>query len=363
MNPIENQKSKIKNQNTGIVRDKRYIDHVTGASHPENPRRLKAVYDMLDRSDMLGCFTEITPREAERKELILIHSPGYIDSISATEGKEQTSLTPDTHTSPGSYKAAVLAPGGLFLAISKVVSGELRNAFALVRPPGHHAEKSRAMGFCLFNNIALGAMYARQFLGLKRILIVDWDVHHGNGTQHSFENDPSVLFFSSHQHPFYPGTGLFTEAGRGKGEGFTVNIPLPKGYADAEFAALFEKLLRPMAMEFGPELILVSAGFDTHKSDPVGGMKMTSAGFAVLTRSLMKIADDCCSGKLVLSLEGGYNVKALAGSVKSVLKELSDITVSRVQETAARARSRKVNYALHRSMHVHRQFWKSLYET
>ncbi|MCP4105848.1 MAG: histone deacetylase [Desulfobacteraceae bacterium] len=346
--------------NTGIVRDKRYMDHVTGPNHPEHPRRLEAVCKMLDRSDMLGCFTEISPREAEKKELILIHSPEYLDKISATEGKAQTSLTPDTHTSPGSYKAALLSAGGLFLAISKVVSGELRNAFALVRPPGHHAEKSRAMGFCLFNNIALGAVYAREFLGLKRILIVDWDVHHGNGTQHSFENDPSVLFISAHQHPLFPGTGLFTEAGIGKGEGFTVNIPLSKGYADAEYAAIFEKLFRPVAMEFGPELILVSAGFDTHKSDPVGGMKMTSAGFAVLTRSLMGIADDCCGGKLVLSLEGGYNVKALAESVKFVLRELSDITIARVQETAARARPRKLNYALHRSMHVHRQFWKSL---
>lgn len=343
---------------TGIVRDKRYMDHVTGTGHPEHHSRLKAVCAMLDAPDVMGLFTEIIPREAEKEEIALIHSPEYIDRIAATQDKKHTSLTPDTHASSGSYKTALLAAGGLFLAISKVVSGELRNAFALVRPPGHHAERSRAMGFCLFNNIAIGAMYAREILGLNRILIVDWDVHHGNGTQHSFEQDSSVLFFSVHQYPLYPGTGLFTEAGRGKGEGFTVNVPLPKGYADPEFVAIFEKLLRPIAMEFAPELILVSAGFDTHKSDPVGGMKMTSAGFAALTRSLMEIADLCCDGKLVLTLEGGYNVKALADSVKAVLKELSDITVSQVSEMAARARKRKLDYALHRSMHVHRQFWK-----
>ncbi len=343
---------------TGIVQDKRYMEHLAESGHPEHQLRLEAVYAMLDEPDMLGHFTKITPRQAEKKEILLIHSPEYLSKIAATDGKEHCALTPDTYTSAGSYKAAILAVGGLLLAISKVVSGELRNAFALVRPPGHHAEKSRAMGFCLFNNIALGAMFAREILGLSRVLIVDWDVHHGNGTQHSFENDPSVLFFSVHQSLNFPGTGLFTEAGIGKGEGFTVNVPLPKGYADAEFTALFEKLLRPIAMEFAPELILVSAGFDTHKSDPLGGMKMTSAGFAGLTRSLMEIADICCGGKLVLSLEGGYNVKALADSVKAVLNELSDITVCRVPELAARAKRRKLDYAIHRSTHVHRQFWK-----
>ncbi len=342
---------------TGIVRDPRYLNHMTEEGHVESRRRLETIYTMLDDPDMAGHFAEITPREAEREEILLIHSPEYMKRIGATEGVEQTALTPDTHTSAGSYQAALLAAGGLFEAISKVVSGEINNAFALVRPPGHHAERSRAMGFCLFNNAALGAMFAREALGLGRVLIVDWDVHHGNGTQHAFEHDPAVLFFSIHQHPFFPGTGLFTETGRGKGEGFTVNVPIPKGYGDGEYAALFENLLRPLVMEFSPELILVSAGFDPHKSDLMGGMKMTPAGFAGLTRSLMDMAEMCCGGKLVLSLEGGYHLTALGASVKAVLRELAGLTKASPPEMSARAARRKLNYAMKRSLYVQREFW------
>lgn len=343
---------------TGIVRDPGYLNHVTDEGHVENLRRLETIYAMLDSPDMAGNFAEIMPRQAEEEEILLIHSPEYLKKIAATEGTELTSLTPDTHVSAGSYQAALLAAGGLFEAISKVVSGELKNAFALVRPPGHHAEKSRAMGFCLFNNAALGAMFARDILGLGRVLIVDWDVHHGNGTQHAFEHDPAVLFFSVHQHPFFPGTGLFTESGRGRGEGFTVNVPIPKGYGDGEYVALFENLLRPLVIEFAPELILVSAGFDTHKSDRMGGMKMTPAGFAGLTRSLMDTAEICCDGKLVLSLEGGYNLTALGASVKAVLRELAGFTNCSPPEMAARAARRKLKYAMKRSLYVQREFWR-----
>jgi acetoin utilization deacetylase AcuC-like enzyme len=345
---------------TGIVRDSRYTAHRPEEGHVENHRRLESIHAMLDTPDMLGHFAEIHPRKAEKEEILLIHSPEHLAKIAATAGKEHCSLTPDTHTSAASYETALFAVGGVFEAISKVAAGEIANAFVLARPPGHHAEKSRAMGFCLFNNIALGAMFARKSLGLSRVLIADWDVHHGNGTQHAFEQDPSVLFFSVHQYPLFPGTGVFTETGRGKGEGFTVNIPLPKGYGDAEYAALFENLLRPVALEFSPELILVSAGFDTHKSDPMGAMKMTAKGFAFLTRSLMEIAEICCGGKLVLCLEGGYNIPALTDSVKAVLLELADITHCSVSEIASRAKQRKVDYALKRCGYVHRQFWKNL---
>ncbi|MDM8525150.1 histone deacetylase [Desulfococcaceae bacterium HSG8] len=345
---------------TGIVRDIRYLDHVTGDGHPENHRRLEAVYAMLDGPDMMGRFTEIVPRAASEEEILLVHSPDYLKKIAATAGQEHRALTPDTHISPDSYETARLAVGGLSQAISEVVSGKIENAFVLVRPPGHHAEQSRAMGFCLFNNVAAGAMFAREILGISRVLIVDWDVHHGNGTQHAFEHDPTILFFSMHQYPHFPGTGLFTETGRGKGEGFTLNLPLPKGYGDAEYVALFENLLRPVAMEFEPELILVSAGFDTHKADPMGGMRMTPAGFAGLTRSLMQIADICCGGKLVFSLEGGYNTAALSDSLKAVLHELSGQTCCHVSDMAARAARGKTKYAIKRCTHVHRHFWKSL---
>jgi acetoin utilization deacetylase AcuC-like enzyme/nucleotide-binding universal stress UspA family protein len=346
--------------NTGIVRDERYLNHLTGEGHPENRKRLEAIYTMLDEPDMVGRFASIDPRPAEREELLLLHSPEYIDKIASTADKDDFSLTPDTHTSPGSYEAALLAAGGLFEAISKVVSGELANAFALVRPPGHHAERSRGIGYCLFNNVALGAIFAREFLGLKRILIVDFDVHHGNGTQHFFEQDPSVLFFCTHQYPHFPGTGSFTETGLGGGEGYTVNIPLGKGYGDAEFIAIFEKLLRPIALEFEPDLIIVSAGFDIHKSDPMGKMKITTKGFAGLTRSIMETADICCGGKLVFSLEGGYNLKTIGKCVKVILNELAGHTICSIPELTARASRKKFDHAFKRCRHVHKQFWKNL---
>ncbi|MBN2419585.1 MAG: histone deacetylase, partial [Deltaproteobacteria bacterium] len=214
---------------TGVLRDNRYLEHYMGAGHPECPERLEAIYQMLDQ-DMKDLLINVPVREAVKEELLAIHTSRYVDQIAATEGIGFTYLDPDTQTSEGSYRAALLAAGGLCEAVRMVNAGELDNAFALVRPPGHHAERSRAMGFCIFNNIAIAAMYARQRLGLKRVLIVDWDVHHGNGTQHSFESDDSILYFSTHQSPHYPGTGSYGEIGAGKGVGYTVNVPLSTGY-------------------------------------------------------------------------------------------------------------------------------------
>jgi acetoin utilization deacetylase AcuC-like enzyme len=253
-----------------------------------------------------------------------------------------------------------MAVGGTLQAIGEVWKGRLSNALALVRPPGHHAETARAMGFCLFNNVAIGAAAARQTLGARRVLIVDWDVHHGNGTQHAFERDPHVLFFSSHQHPGYPGTGLYTETGLGAGEGYTVNLPLAKGYGDGEFAALYQRLLKPLALAFDPDLILVSAGFDIHAKDPLGRMRVTATGFAALTRILMDIAARCCGGKLVLVLEGGYRRTALNESIRSVLGELTDQTQTDYQALARRADTRKVDYVFHRCAMVHQKFWSGL---
>ncbi|MCP4692222.1 MAG: histone deacetylase [Desulfobacterales bacterium] len=315
---------------------------------------------MLDEPEMQKRFVEIEPRPASEKEVCLVHAPEYLNRIAATEGKEYSHLTADTHASAGSYQAAMLAAGGVLRAIEQVKAGELQHAFALVRPPGHHAERSRAMGFCLFSNTAIGAMFARRELGLKRVLIIDWDVHHGNGTQHAFEEDPSVLFFSLHQHPLFPGTGVFTETGLGPGEGYTVNLPLPKGYGDGEYAAIFEKVLRPIAKEFAPELILVSAGFDTHAADPLGGMRMTEAGFAGLTRSLMETAEMCGDGKLVFVLEGGYDQCSIANSTRAVLDELTGVTVSSPSRMAERAVPKKLGYAVSRCQHVHQRFWKGL---
>lgn len=350
----------MKLKDAGIVRDLRYLEHITGPGHPDSRRRLETLYEMLDDPDMKGCFEPIASRLAEKEEILMNHSAEYLKQVAATDGLEQSALSADTHTSAGSYRAALLAAGGMFNAVETVVRGKTKRIFCLQRPPGHHAERGRSMGFCIFNNVALAAHYARKSLGLKKVLIVDWDVHHGNGTQHSFESDPSVFFFSTHQFPHYPGTGLITETGIGKGEGFTVNVALGKGYGDAEYAAIFERLLKPVALEFGPEIILVSAGFDIHKSDPLGGMKVSTDGFAVLARSVMNIADLCCSGRIVFTLEGGYNLGVLRSSVKAVLKEMAGQTVNDPERIAAGAKRKKIDSVLKRCLHVHRNFWKSL---
>lgn len=345
---------------TGIVQDPRYLDHRPDEGHPESPERLESVYGTLAQWPHGHRLTRIQPRLATREELLWVHSRDLLDRLTATVDGTGQMLSADTQASPGSCLAARLAVGGLFAAMEKVVAGDLANAFALVRPPGHHAERNRAMGYCLLNNVALGAMYARRTLGLERVLIVDWDVHHGNGTQHAFDSDPSVLFFSMHQYPHFPGTGHFTETGIGRGEGYSINIAMPKRYGDGEYAVLMETLLGPVAEQFAPDLILVSAGFDTHASDPMGNMRMTAAGFALLTRILMDCAQALCRGRLVLCLEGGYHLQALAESVLAVLSELSGVTHSDPAPAQGQADLRKVDYVRKRAGAVLSQFWKGL---
>lgn len=345
---------------TGVVKDDRCLRHLPGEGHPESHHRLETLYELVDQPKWRHRLIQIKPRKAWREELLFIHTPAYIDKLASTSQREHCALTPDTLTCADSYEAALLSAGGLMQAIDQAASGEIDNAFALMRPPGHHAERSRALGFCLLNNVALGAAFARKALGLDRVLIVDWDVHHGNGVQHAFERDASVLFISIHQNLRFPGTGFFTEIGAGPGEGFTMNVPLSGGYDDSEYAALFERLIRPVALEFEPQLILVSAGFDAHIDDRMGGMCMTPQGFQALTRILMEIAALCCEGRLVLALEGGYHLDALKASVDAVLQELTGASLCNVADLARRANPKKVNYALKRAMHVHRYYWKSL---
>lgn len=311
---------------TGIVKDKRYLKHDAGFGHPESPKRLGATHAMLESADMMGKFMNIEPRHATHEEIALIHSPPYINRVAATAGKAFVSLDPDTATTAESYDVATLAVGGVFKAIDSVVAGDVQNAFALVRPPGHHAGVSRAAGFCLFNNVAIGAMYAISKYKMNRVLIVDWDLHHGDGTQAQFYDDNRILYFSSHQYPYYPGTGSVEEIGRGNGLGYTVNVPLRPGVDDAQYVKIFRRILQPISMKFKPDLILLSAGFDCYFKDPLGGMKVTPDGFAYLTRVLMNIADSCCSGRMVATLEGGYHLTGLADSIKSVLNEMGDYT-------------------------------------
>ena len=305
---------------TGIVRDNRYLEHDMGSYHVENPERLVHIYRALDELDIP--LVKIAPRAATREEITAVHDPEYVDRIAATAGKSARHLDPDTVTSPKSYEVALLAAGGLLAAIDAVM-GDLANAFALVRPPGHHAERNRAMGFCIFNNIAIGARYALSAHGLERILICDWDLHHGNGTQKTFYEDPHVLYFSTHQYPYYPGTGHYTEIGEGAGRGYTVNCPLSPGYGDADYANILRHILRPIALAYRPQLILVSAGFDIYRQDPLGGMAVTEKGFARLIDIIMDVADSVCEGRLVVTLEGGYHLEGQARSVVEVVKRMA----------------------------------------
>jgi acetoin utilization deacetylase AcuC-like enzyme len=349
---------------TGIVKDKRYMEHVMDPGHPESPERLRAIYHMLEEEEMRGPWVEeVKPRPATREELETIHSPAYIDLVASTAGKPYFRLDMDTSTCAKSYEAALLAAGGLLELIKAVMEGTLDNGFALVRPPGHHAERDKAMGFCIFNNVAIGAQYALQHFSLQRILIVDWDVHHGNGTQHSFYEDPQVLYFSIHRYGFfYPGTGAATEVGRGRGEGFNVNVPLSTGCGDAEYGNLFEAILKPIALEYQPELILVSAGFDIHYDDPLGGMEVTERGFSRLTQILMGIAQATARSRLVMTLEGGYDILGESRSVKGVLKELVQASPVDKKELLERE---KVNYSRIERLvlqlkEIQRRYWKSL---
>jgi acetoin utilization deacetylase AcuC-like enzyme len=264
----------------------------------------------------------VAPREATREHLTRVHDPHYVQRISEIRDRA-VSLDPDTYTSPESYEVALLAAGAAIDAVERTMSGSHAYALAMVRPPGHHAEEAHAMGFCLFNNVAVAAAHARHALGARRVAIVDYDVHHGNGTQHIFDRDPSVLYVSTHQYPYYPGTGAASEIGSGAGEGFTVNLPLESGGVDADFHHVFERVALPVLRQFAPDLILVSAGFDAHERDPLATMRATEAGFAAMTISLRHVADETCRGRLGLVTEGGYDLKALDASLEAVVHALS----------------------------------------
>lgn len=307
---------------TGIVRDTIFLQHKTGIHHPESPRRLETIYNMLDRNKLMEKLILVPSRLASLEEVEMVHAPEYIDKIMETAGEHLRYLDPDTVTSAHTYQAAFSAVGGSIDAVKKVLQSDIDNAFVPIRPPGHHAEKNRQMGFCIFNNAALAAEYARKQFDLKRILLIDWDVHHCNGTQHIFESTDEVLVFSTHRSPFFPGTGSLEEKGTGNGLGYSVNVPLSPGKKDIDFIEIYRKLLTPIALEYKPQLIIVSAGFDTHYDDPIGGMKVTEQGYAYMTRIIMEIADRVCEGRVVAILEGGYDLGALRKSVKAVIETL-----------------------------------------
>jgi acetoin utilization deacetylase AcuC-like enzyme len=303
---------------TGLVIDPRYQEHDTGHGHPERPERIAALSALAADATL----SRVAPRLATQEELTLVHAEGHFDTVARSSGVARAAFDADTPTSARSFETACLAAGGVLSLIDEVMAGRLQNGFACVRPPGHHAERNRAMGFCLFNNVAIGAAYARARFGLDRVLILDWDVHHGNGTQHMFERDPGVLYVSTHQYPFYPGTGAADEVGEGDGEGYTVNVPLPAGCGDAEYLDAFDSVIEPIVEQYAPQLVLLSAGFDPHNDDPLGGMRVTTPGFAAMTRILLQLAERSAGGRCVAVLEGGYDLHAVHASARAVVDQL-----------------------------------------
>ncbi|MCY2995435.1 MAG: histone deacetylase [Planctomycetota bacterium] len=310
---------------TGFVYGDIYLQHQTGAGHPEKPERLTAIVQQLQKTGLLAELVAIEPRPAAEAWLTAVHTPEHVAAIcQAAEKAPSGSLSRDTPTSKQSYAAAVHAAGGVLAAIDAVLAGQVRNAFCAVRPPGHHASQDRAMGFCLFNNVAIAARYIQKKHHLAKVLIVDWDVHHGNGTQAIFDDDPTVFYFSVHQSPFYPGTGHADQQGRGKAQGTKLNVPLPAGSNDRDYRRAFEEQLVPAARAFQPDFVLISAGFDAHEQDLLGGMKLTTAAYAKLTRMVRQIAEQNCQGRLVSVLEGGYGLEGLAASVEAHLRVLME---------------------------------------
>jgi acetoin utilization deacetylase AcuC-like enzyme len=300
-----------------VVTSNRFADHITPPGHPERVERAEAMEVALSGWKASGGEI-VAPREAEDADLERIHDREYVQSIGRLRGRAAM-LDADTFMSPESDEVARLAAGAVLTAVDRVLDGPRgTRGLALVRPPGHHAERDRAMGFCLYNNIAIAAAWARH-RGVRRVAIVDYDVHHGNGTQHSFEEDASVLFISSHQFPFYPGSGAADEIGRGDGLGFTVNLPLEAGATDADYAHVYRQIAIPVLQEFKPELLLVSAGFDSHERDPLAGMCMTTEGYASLSALLIAAADELCDGRIVFATEGGYDTQALRECIERVL--------------------------------------------
>jgi acetoin utilization deacetylase AcuC-like enzyme len=337
---------------TGVVIDPRYLEHDTGAGHPERPERIAVLLPMLDAP--APGLRMVPARVASGDEIALVHDGAYVEEVAATQHKHWFAFDADTPTSPRSYATACLAAGGFLALLDAVMAEHIANGFAFVRPPGHHAERHRAMGFCLFNNVAVGAEYLRRRYGLQRILIVDWDLHHGNGTQHLFESDPGILYISTHQYPYYPGTGAIEEVGRGEGEGYTVNLALPAGCGDAEYGEAFTRIVAPIAQQYAPQFVLISAGFDAHARDPLGGMQVTEQGFQSMARTLLEIAQAHAGGRCAAILEGGYDVSAIRSSSLHVLAELQGHRDPLPSPAVASQASELIDYI----RKVQSRFWK-----
>lgn len=308
---------------TGLVYSSAFLEHDPGPVHPESPQRLRAIHRRLEAGSYFHSLVQLDPGRGDRSLVEKVHTPAYVERVqTACERGDPFIDTPDCGISTASFQVALTAAQASSEAVAAVLAARVDNALVLPRPPGHHAEKGLAMGFCLFNNVAIAARYAQESYDLNRIAIIDFDVHHGNGTQHIFENDPTVLYLSLHRYPFYPGSGADSETGQGAGRGYTVNYPLPAGEGDATYLDIIGSSAADIILRYEPELIILSAGFDAHEKDPLGGMKLTTVGYHQMSVELVRLAGEACDGRLVSVLEGGYNLAALAESVEAHLQVL-----------------------------------------
>ncbi|HKD10529.1 MAG TPA: histone deacetylase [Thermoanaerobaculia bacterium] len=337
---------------TGLVSDDRFLLHKAPYDHPEHPGRLLAVRAGLEREGLVRFCRRVPARPATDDELTAVHTPDHVWKIDATAGSPFTQLDPDTYACADSAAAARLAAGGLVDLTLGTLSGQWDNGFALLRPPGHHAEADAAMGFCLFNNVAIAAKAALS-AGARRVLIVDWDLHHGNGTQNTFWNDPRVVYFSTHEWPLYPGTGASDETGGEDARGRTINLPWPPGMGDAEYLAAFDEILMPIARQYEPDLVIVSCGFDAALGDLLGQMRISPDGYAQMTSRLLPLA----GGRIVLALEGGYRLDAIAQSAAACVKVLQGEEPLPETLPTPNPLARR---AIERTRSLHAPFWEGL---
>ena len=337
-----------------LIHTDRFGDHRTPPGHPERIERAQVMHAIASGWKQRGRIVQ-SPRPATRTELLPVHSEAHLKAIDAAAGRA-VSLDPDTYTSPESRDVALLAAGAAIGAVDAIVQDRATRVMALVRPPGHHAERDRAMGFCLYNNVAAAAAHALT-LGMERVVVMDYDVHHGNGTQWMFYEDPRVLYVSTHQYPFYPGTGASEDVGRGKGAGFTFNVPLEAGSTDGDYAEVFKALVIPVIDQFRPELILISAGYDAHERDPLARMRLTTAGYTALTKTLCDAADRHCHGRIVAVTEGGYDLSALKACLESTIAVLDGASIQPPAD-APRAATQRSRMAIAQVRSAQSKYWQ-----
>jgi acetoin utilization deacetylase AcuC-like enzyme len=336
---------------TGVVVDRRYREHRGPAGHPERPERLAAVERAIE--EQRERLRWLPARPASDSEILRVHGAAHLEQVAEAARLAPSQLDPDTFVSPQSLEVARLAAGAAIDLARAVATGRLQTGLAAVRPPGHHAEAGHPMGFCLFNNVAIAARALQAEDGVGRVLIFDWDVHHGNGTQHSFDEDPSVLYASTHQFPYYPGTGAAGEVGRGRGAGFTLNIPLPAGCGDEIYLGALQRLLVPVTQKFRPDIILVSCGFDAHVDDPLAAMQVTGEGFRAMSALVRALAEDCCGGRVAFVLEGGYAASGLFEGTQALLSVLTATDTPPQPAAAPMPRGSLLEAVVGRVAHAH----------